>query len=188
MYGNVVSVTPPAVTSWSEAKQRLWVKTEEGREISVPVPTSVEARQGHEVELVVSTGSIRGKEKSQWCAVRNRTTGQWNQIDRFPPCEVYNGWTNFWGGAFQGGSRSSGPVAGLLGIVIMMAVVLGIPLAILPEVGFRWLGILDPFRNFGVFAGFTIVVTATTLIFARRQSSNAVSGYRAAIAAYVGAM
>ena len=56
----------------------------------MPVPESLQVRQGHRVHAVISTGPDR----SQWAAIVNHDTSRWTQIDHYPPCNVVGAWTS----------------------------------------------------------------------------------------------
>lgn len=84
-FGNVVSVTAPTVTAHTRASKNLWVRQENGTELSIAVHDDVQARAGHEVALLVATGARCRILRHQWCAVVNYTTGRWDRIDQLPP-------------------------------------------------------------------------------------------------------
>lgn len=184
VFGRSVHVTPPAITAWSEAKQRLWVRLSDGKELSVPVGASVEARVGHAVELVLATGKLKG-DKSQWCAVWNKTATKWWQIDRFPPCRIYDAWTSFWLGLFQGLSQAS-PFVALVCILALMTGLISIPVWLLG--GFH--------RSWPNSAGDTLmlvfigsgVLSVGTIFRGGFQSRRAEKRYKKAIANYVDTM
>lgn len=85
VFGNMVSVTAPTVTAHTQVSKNVWVRQEDGTELSIVVPDDVQARAGHKVGLLVSTGMQEGKLTYQWCAIANHSTGHWNQLDRLPP-------------------------------------------------------------------------------------------------------
>ena len=98
--GNQVAVAPPRVWATAIARKAVWIKTD-ADEIQVPVPDSLQVRQGHMVSAIVATGVNNGE--SQWAAVVNRDTNRWTQIDRFPPCGSYDPFTSVIMALCQGG-------------------------------------------------------------------------------------
>lgn len=83
--GNMVSVTAPTVITRTEASKCIWVRQDDGTELSVAVPDDVQARTGQKVALLIASGTQEGKLKHQWCAIVNYTTRRWNKFDQHPP-------------------------------------------------------------------------------------------------------
>lgn len=118
-FGNVVSVTAPSISARSHASKRVWVRKEDGTEMSIAAPDNLEARAGHKVAVLLASGMQQGAPKHQWCAIVNYTTGHWNQVDQYPPVNVVSGWLGFWVGiVFYGGP----PVLGVMLVVTWIAV------------------------------------------------------------------
>lgn len=96
-FGTVVNVTAPAITAYSQASKRFWIRREDGTEMCVAAPDVVEARVGHKVTVLLASGKVKGEAKHQWCAIVNHSTRHWEQIDQFPPMRIHGAWTAFWG-------------------------------------------------------------------------------------------
>lgn len=164
-FGNVVNVTAPSITASSKASKRVWVRREDGTELSIVAPDSVEARAGHKVAVVLATGMQLGKPKHQWCAIVNYTTRHWNQLDRHPPIHVYNRWNDFW----IVNAKQGGPALMLFFIFLIWVAV--------------WLVRLFLFGSNDGMAFFTNLLAAFGVFFismawANKQSSDAEAAYR----------
>lgn len=86
-FGNVVSVTAPTISAHTQSSKCVWVRQENGTELSIAVPDNVQARPGQKVALLITTGTQSSKVKRQWCAIVNYTTGHWDKIDQHPPTD-----------------------------------------------------------------------------------------------------
>ena len=86
-FGNVVSVGAPTVTAHSTTNKTVWVRKEDGTELSITVPDTVQARAGQKVALLVASGVQNRKPKHEWCAIVNHTTRRWDQLDQIPPTD-----------------------------------------------------------------------------------------------------
>lgn len=118
IYGNQVTVVPPKVWATAVGRKALWIKTE-ADEIQVPVPESLQVRQGHRVHAVVSTGP--GRNGSQWAAIVNHDTSRWTQVDRYPPCDILGVWSSIVVGFGQGTGNVFGGAMGLYGFLFGVA-------------------------------------------------------------------
>lgn len=95
-FGTVVNVTAPTVTAYSQASKLVWIRRDDGTEMSVVAPDSFEGRAGHRVTVLLASGGQHGTDVHQWCAVVNHTTRLWNQVDQLLPVRIYGWWTAFW--------------------------------------------------------------------------------------------
>ncbi len=161
--GNQIAVAPPRVWATVTARKAVWIKTD-AEEIKVPVPESLQVRQGHSVRAVVATGIDNGQ--SQWAAIVNHDTDRWTQIDRFPPCGSYDPFTSVVMAFGQGGEMA-------VRIMVLYGAPLGGLFALLGQswMSLVWGGLL------GMGAGF---IHAMVGIF---QSRAAVTQYAAAVKA-----
>ena len=161
--GNQVAVAPPRVWATATARKAVWIKTD-ADEVQVPVPDSLQVRQGHSVSAIVATGIDNGQ--SQWAAIVNHDTGRWTQVDRFPPCGSYDPFTSVVMAFGQGGEVA-------VRIMVLYGVVLGGLFALLGQswMSLVWGGFL------GMGAGF---VHSLVGMF---QSQASVTQYSAAVKA-----
>ena len=165
VYGNQVSVNPPKVWATAVGRKAIWLKTD-ADEMEVSVPESFQVRQGHKVQVVISTAIDNGA--SQWAAIVNRDTNRWTQIDRFPPSGCYDPWTSFVMAFGQAGRTNPA-----LRIMCLYGVVLAGLFALL---GHSWASFL-----WGVFVGLGVgFVHSLVGIF---QSKAAATSYGAAVKA-----
>ena len=117
VHGNQVSVNPPKVWATAVGRKAIWIRSD-ADEMQVPVPEDLQVRQGHKVQVVISTGVANGA--SQWAAVVNHDTSRWTQIDRFPPSGCYDPWTSFVMGFGQaGGADPALRIMCLYGVVLV---------------------------------------------------------------------
>lgn len=164
VYGNQVSVNPPKVWATAVGRKAIWLKTD-ADEVQLSVPESLQVRQGHKVQAVISTGVANGT--SQWAAIVNRDTNRWTQIDRFPPSGCYDPWTSFVMGFGQGVGNLATGIMCLYGVVLAgLFTLLGQSWASLLWGGFIGLGVGFVHSLVGIF-----------------QSKAAVTGYAAAVEA-----
>lgn len=115
IYGNLVTVVPPKTWATAVARKALWIKTD-ADEVQVPVPESLQVRQGHRVHAVISTGP--GRSGSQWAAIVNHDTNRWTQIDQYPPCDILGVWSSIVVGFGQGTGNVFLGAMGLYGFLL----------------------------------------------------------------------
>lgn len=164
-FGNVVNVTSPTVSAYSKASKRVWVRKEDGTELSIAAPDSVETRAGHNVALMVVSGMHLGKPVHQWCAIVNHTTQRWDHLQHDAPVNPFGKWNTFWAIEF----KKSGLVVAFFFIVMVWMVV--------------WLVRLFLFGTNDGAAFFTnfiaaICVFIANLVWADNQSRDVLSVYR----------
>lgn len=116
-FGTVVNVTAPTVTAYSQASKLVWIRKDDGTEMSVVAPDSFGGRAGHRVTVLLASGGQHGADVHQWCAIVNHTTRLWSQVDQLPPVRIHGWWTAFWDGFIS----TAGSAGFTFGIVVLWA-------------------------------------------------------------------